>query len=129
MRTTGQLRVGALGLRLREGHVHVLERDVEIVGHHRRDGRHDPLADVHPGDLEVHPVVGLDLDQQVIEEGPVVLDEDVGEVLVFLEFGRTRDGGVGGMQVEAARNDQRWTCDQESLEQATATNYLIGKRH
>ena len=34
-----------------------------------------------------------------------------------------------GVILEAARNDQRWTGDQESLEQATATNYLIGKRH
>jgi len=129
-RSTGQLPGGPPGLRFRQDGVEVLERGIEVVGHHHRDGRQGALAHVHPGDLEIDAVVGLNLDQQVVVERRARLDEDVGEILVLVQVGSPADGGAGRIgEPESGADGQRRTGDEEGLQDLSSPNLGIKDRH
>jgi hypothetical protein len=126
VRTTGDLGRAALLLGRRADDVHVLERHVEVVGDLHGEGGQEPLADVLPGALGVDPVVGLDLDLEVVERGLLASDEDVGEVLgvrQLVGLRGERTGPVG--EAQPTGNGQRRPRDQEALQDLATSNSSI----
>ena len=126
VRTTGDLGRAALLLGGGADDVHVGERDVEVVGDLHSEGGQEPLADVLAGAFCVDPVVGLDLDLEVIERGLLAGDEDVGEVLGVRDLVGLRREGAGTVgESQTAGHGQRRPCDQEPLQDLSTFNSFV----
>src|SRR5439155_1666601 len=126
VRTTGDLRGPPLLLRRGKGEVHALEGDIEVVGHLDPTTGDDALADVHLRDLEVDPVVGLNLNLQVVDGVLLAGHEDVREVLNIREFvGLRRPIVRAARETDTGGDRQRRPCDQKALEDCSTLNRSV----
>jgi hypothetical protein len=110
--------------------VHVLHRDVEVVGHLHGEGRQEALADVLAGALGVYPVIGLDLNLQVVHRRGFASDECVGEVRLIRDLiGLRREGldTIGDSQASSDR--QGWPGDQETFQDLATSDRSLQSGH
>ena len=123
VRAAGDLGGAPLLLGRRALDVHVLERDVEVVGHHHGVGGEPTLADLGLRPLGVDPVVGLDLNQEVVDRRLLAGYENVREVLVVREFIGLRRPSVGAVgEPQAGSDRERGPGDQKALQDCTTLN-------
>jgi hypothetical protein len=126
VRATGDLRRAALLLGRGTDDVHVGHRHVEVVGDLHGEGGQEALADVLAGALGVDPVVGLDLDLEVVDRGGLGRDENVGEVLLvrnLVGLRRERTRPVG--EPQATGDGQGGPGDHESLQYLSTSKSSI----
>jgi hypothetical protein len=130
VRTTGDLCRTALLLGRRTDDVHALHGHVEVVSHLHGKGRQKALADVLAGALGVDPVIGLDLNLQVVHRRRFGGHEDVREVLLVRKFiGLRRESRGAVSKSEAGGDRQCWPGDQESLQDLATSNRSLQSGH
>ena len=130
VRTTGDLGVAPLLFGRRTDDVHVFERDVEVVGYQHGEHREEALADLSLGALGVHPVVGLDLNLEVVNRALLAGHEDVREVLSIREFiGLRRECANTVGEPQTGADGQRRARDQKSLQDLATAKFGVKNGH
>ena len=131
VRATGDLGGPPLLVGRGQHHVHLVERRIQVVGHHHAEGRDDALTDVLLRQLGEHSVVGLDLDPQVVNGRLLAEHEDVGVVLDVRRFIRLYRKGASGAVGEADLGGDRQgrPGDQKPLEDCSTLNGSVKRGH